>query len=230
MPLKNFSWFSDHEVEKVGNLRSWEIAFLVCLGIMNVLDLYAIWLYKRGINEGFYLRHPRNNLQPNYTPPLDQNTRGSAPPAQYNTFDATPVQWNFPITPSVQDDSFNTQPLQYDTQDAPPPYYKQQQPQTPQRATQTRDVPMNIQVEGLDRASLVLSDYEGGIIFLTSTKNPASERLSGNPIDQAQAVWISREAILRNPFYPEVHVLTAIEISQIDFGNDRENVRQALRY
>ena len=188
-----------HSYKNIGKVFYWEIGFLVALAIMLMIDMFAMAVYTRGLKEEFFVCGERTTVTP------------------YHRQEYQYRRLNQPLAPPS-----------YQTFGAPPPY----QP-TYRQVTRT-EAPRNIQVAGLHESNCVLSDGEGGIIFvrqLTGASLSSSHGNRGNirGVEHTQIAWISREAILRNPFNPEVRILTATEISEIDFGNERETIRNALR-
>lgn len=107
---------------------------------------------------------------------------------------------------------------------APPPYRERQAPN--RRLVRLQEAPRNIQVAGLEESRCILSDGEGGIIFVKSVQGAALSTFRARTVEETVVVWISAEAIRRNPYNPEMVVLTAVEINQLDLG---ENERNAIR-
>uniref|UniRef100_A0A7M5V7Z3 Uncharacterized protein n=1 Tax=Clytia hemisphaerica TaxID=252671 RepID=A0A7M5V7Z3_9CNID len=199
--IHDIKYGNHHSYKKIGNVFYFEIGFLVALAIMLIIDMFAMAVYTRGLKEGYYMCGETPNEAP-YRRQQYEYRRLNQPPSA---------------------------PPSYQTFGAPPPY------QPVQRHVTRTDAPRNIQVAGLQESNCILDDGEGGIIFvrqLTGASLTASHGNRGNirGVEQTQIAWITREAILRNPFNPEVRILTATEISEIDFGNERESIRNALRY
>ena len=187
IPLERNTATNDGHTLKVYPVNVIEICFLVCLGVMNAIDLFSCWLFTVGLSNGFY--DDAGYRRPSY------DTLASTPVQIYGT-----VARPRPTAPSYQ---------------------------------VLRQPPPNIQVAGLREASLILSDGEGGLIFVRQiTANTATANQGSGvhrSITQTQIVLITREAIARNPFNPEVHVLTETEISQMNFGRQQNTITSALR-
>ena len=109
----------------------------------------------------------------------------------------------------------------------PSPYTERPAPN--RRLTRVQELPGNLQVAGLRESSCILSDGEGGIIFVQNVSGSVLS-FQARTVEETKVVWITADAIRRNPLNPELLVLTETEISQLDFGNERENMRQALHY
>ena len=117
----------------------------------------------------------------------------------------------------------------YKTFDNHQPLYRERPP--PNRPlARVQELPGNLQVAGLKKSSCILSDGEGGIIFVQNVTGAVLSTFQARTVEETKVVWITADAIRRNPLNPEVLVLTETEISQLDFGNERETMRQALRY
>ena len=191
MPLDNFG--NDHLTSDstVQSIKVYEIIFLVCLGIMIIIDFLGYILYKEAIKQQLY-RHDDYEVlrQPSYNP-----YARSAPPTRYGSYDPPP-----PYSNATRTQIIPRQTNMYRTQ-----------------------APRDLTVAGIEDASIVLSDGEGGIIFVRQIKGAGvaqrgySGRTQAHGIQHTEVAWISAEAIRRNPRNPEVYVLSQTEISQNQF-------------
>ena len=109
---------------------------------------------------------------------------------------------------------------------APPPYRERATPN--RRLVRLQEAPNNVQVAGLKESGCILSDGEGGIIFVKNVQGAALSTFRARTVEETVVVWISAEAIRRNPYNPEMVVLSAVEVNQLDLGeNERNAVRRA---
>lgn len=194
--------FDSSYVDENNKVYKFEIGFMVGLAIMTFVDLMALKLYKRGLDEGLYFK-------------TEEDSR---------------------LESSVHSPYYQG-PRRYGSYDPPPAYSYKQSPVTYTRPSainaRRTTAPTDIRIRGVEQASAVFTDGRGGYILVMKTLGATVSAMPrgtvrAQGITETKVAWISAEAIRRNPSNPDVYVMTEMEVSQINFGSETENIRRAL--